>query len=108
MTELETRMSAVETRSEKALQLLQQAVTALFQQRERIEVLEGRLKAQTLVVSAMLQLGSRSDPEGFETLLTLLELTERDLARKKEDEPAIRELREILDMLRAIAGTSSQ
>jgi hypothetical protein len=108
MSDLEPRVSAVESRSEKVLQLLQQAVAALFQQRERIDSLEGRLRAQTVVIGTMLQVAHRRDPEGFETVVALLEMSERDLPRQKEDEPALRELRDILAMLRAVGGTEAR
>jgi hypothetical protein len=103
MADVEERLATLEARSEKVLHLLQQAVNGLFAQRQRIEDLEGRLKAHTLVTTTVLQLAHRSDPEAFNTILALLELSENDLARAKEDKAAIRELREILGTLRAVS-----
>jgi hypothetical protein len=101
MDELDARLAAVEKRNESVLQLLQQAVSALFSQRERIDGLEGRLKAHTVVTAAILQLARRSDPDTFASVVALLEMSERDLERTQEDEAAARELREILAVLRA-------
>jgi hypothetical protein len=104
MDPLEERVSTLEERSDKILQLLQQAVNTFFALRERIDDLEGRLRAHTLITTAVLQLSGRSDPEGFRTILSLLELTERDIERGQENEATIRELREILRTLRTIAA----
>jgi hypothetical protein len=103
MEDVDARLAAVEKRSESVLQLLQQAVSALFSQRERIDALEGRLKAHTVVTAAILQLARRSDPETFSAIMALLEMSERDLERTQEDAAAVSELREILAVLRASA-----
>src|SRR4051794_10344951 len=101
MDELESRLSAVEERTARSIELMQQCVSAVIGLQERGKELEGRLTAQTLVTTTVLQMASRSDPEGFNQIRTLLEMTERDLNRANEDDAAVRELREILGTLRA-------
>jgi hypothetical protein len=104
MADLEQRVAILEARNEKVLQLLQQAVSALFTQRQRIDELEGRLKAHTLLTGSVLQMAQRSDPEGYATILAMLERAESDLDRSEEDEAVVRELREVLHALRARSG----
>jgi hypothetical protein len=104
MADLEQRVAILEARNEKVLQLLQQAVGALFTQRQRIDELEGRLKAHTLLTGSVLQMAQRSDPEGYATIVAMLERAESDLDRSEEDEAVVRELREVLHALRARAG----
>ena len=101
MPALENRMLEIETQSGRLLELLQQSITAVFTLQEQIDQLEGRLRAQSLLTTAVLQLASRSDPPGFQRILAMLEMTELDLTRAKEDEAARRELSEVLAILRA-------
>jgi predicted site-specific integrase-resolvase len=101
MADLEQRVTAVEARSEKVLQLLQQAVSAIFSQRQRLDELEGRLRAHTLLTATVLQLAHRLDPEGFENILALLEQSKKELERSNEDQAVVNELRQILGTLRS-------
>ena len=101
MPALEDRMLEIETQSGRLLELLQQSITAVSTLQEQIDQLEGRLRAQSLLTTAVLQLASRSDAPGFQRILAMLEMTELDLTRAKEDEPARQELSEVLAILRA-------
>jgi hypothetical protein len=72
MPDLEDRVPEIEIQNGRVLELLQQSVTAVFTLREQIYQLEGRLKAQSLLSTAVLQLTSRSDPLGFQRILAML------------------------------------
>jgi hypothetical protein len=95
------RLEALEEQTAGIFRLLQSVADVLVGQKHRIEEQHARLNAHTVLTCAVLHGYGRIAPDIASELLALLERSERDCVRSDGHQATVRELREILDALRA-------
>jgi hypothetical protein len=100
MHDEEPSAAALEAKFATVFGLLQHVADALLSQKQRVEDVEARLLAQRILTASALKLFRDAAPEGFGRVLALLERSHDDLAREGTDATALKELQDILAMLR--------
>jgi len=95
------RIEALEQQMAGVFRLLQSVADVLIEQKQRVEEEQGRLNAHMVLTCSVLHGYGRIAPDIASELLALLERSEQDFVRSDGHQATVRELRGILDALRA-------
>jgi hypothetical protein len=104
VTEAE-RIDEIEVKLGAAFDLLQKVADALRFHHDQIEETRARLHAHIVLTGSLLVGLKQAAPEAAQTIVHLLEQSERDLDRSNVHEATVQELRDILTAFRSQSPT---